>query len=132
MKANIQKIRHKRFFTEDFKLQLVKEYERGRHSVPELEKIYQIDNQLIYTWIYKYSNFNKKSIQVVEMKQSSAQKIKELESKVKELERAVGRKQLAIDYLEKMMEVAKDELGIDIKKNSNTPQSTGSDKTKKK
>lgn len=132
MKTNIQKIRHKRFFTEDFKLQLVKEYERGRHSVPELEKIYQIDNQLIYTWIYKYSNFNKKSIQVVEMKQSSAQKIKELESKVKELERAVGRKQLAIDYLEKMMEVAKDELGIDIKKNSNTPQSTGSDKTKKK
>ena len=65
------------------------------------------------------------------MKQSSAQKIKELEAKVKELERAVGQKQLMIDYLEKMMEIAEDELGIDIKKNSDTPQSTGSGKTKK-
>ena len=37
-----------------------------------------------------------------------------------------------IDYLEKMMEIAKDELDIDIKKNFNTSQSTGSGKTKKK
>jgi hypothetical protein len=36
-----------------------------------------------------------------------------------------------IDYLEKMIEIAKDELNIDIKKNSDTPQSTGSSKTKK-
>ena len=90
MKANIQKIRHKRHFTEDFKRHLVREYERGRHSVLELEKIYQVDHVLIYSWIYKYSNFNQKSIQVVEMKQSSAQRIKELEAKVKELECAVG------------------------------------------
>jgi len=131
MKANIKKIRHKRHFTEDFKRHLVKEYERGQLGVLELGKLYQVNYQQIYTWIYKYSNFNQKSIQVVEMKQSSAQKIKQLEAKVKELERAVGQKQLMIDYLEKMMDIAKDELGIDIKKNSNTPQSTGSSKTKK-
>jgi len=131
MKANIKKIRHKRHFTEDFKRHLVKEYERGQLGVLDLEKLYQVSNNLIYSWIYKYSNFNKKSIQVVEMKQSSAQKIKQLEAKVKELERAVGQKQLMIDYLEKMMDIAKDELGIDIKKNSDTPQSTGSSKTKK-
>jgi hypothetical protein len=29
------------------------------------------------------------------------------------------------------MDIAKDELGIDIKKNSDTPQSTGSGKTKR-
>lgn len=132
MKANIRKIRHKRVFTEDFKKHLVKEYESGTVGVLELEKVYQVSHNLIYSWIYKYSNFNKKSIQVVEMKQSSAQKIKELEAKLKELERAVGQKQLKIDYLEKMMEIAKDDLGIDIKKNSNTPQSTGSGKIKKK
>ena len=100
-------------------------------GVLDLEKLYQVSNKLIYSWIYKYSNFNQKYIQVVEMKQSSAQKIKELEAKVKELERAVGQKQLMIDYLEKMMEIAEDELGIDIKKNSDTSQSTGSSKTKK-
>ena len=51
---------------------------------------------------------------------------------IKELERTVGRKQIMIDYLEKMMEIAKDELDIDIKKNFGTPQSTGSGKTSKK
>ncbi len=58
--------------------------------------------------------------------------MKELEARVKELERTVGRKQIMIDYLEKMMEIAKDELDIDIKKNFGTPQSTGSGKTNKK
>jgi hypothetical protein len=66
------------------------------------------------------------------MKESNTSKIKELEKKVKELERAVGQKQLYIDYMEKMMELAKDELGVDIKKNFDTPQSAGSEKTKKK
>lgn len=87
---------------------------------------------MIYTWIYKYSTFNDKSVRIVEMKESSSAKLKELEQKVRELERAVGQKQLYIDYMEKMMEIAKDDLGIDIKKNYDTPQSTGSWKTKKK
>jgi len=33
--------------------------------------------------------------------------------------------------MERMMEIAKDELGIDIKKNYFTPQSAGLKKTKK-
>jgi transposase-like protein len=117
---------------EDFKLKIVKEYESGRHSVLELEKIYDISNPTLYNWIYKLSKYNKKSIQVVEMKDSQVQKLKELEQKVKDLERIVGQKQIAIDYLEKMIELAEDELKIDIKKNSNTPQSGGSKGIKKK
>ena len=66
------------------------------------------------------------------MEESSAQKLKALEKKIKELERTVGQKQIMIEYLETMMEVAKDELNIDIKKNFNTPQSSGSETTKKK
>jgi predicted component of type VI protein secretion system len=58
-------------------------------------------------------------------------KLKELEQKVKELERMVGQKQIKIDYLEKMIDIAKDELNIDIKKKFNTPQSTGSEPIKK-
>ena len=57
--------------------------------------------------------------------------MKELEARIKELESAVGRKQMKIDYLEKMMEIAKEELDIDIKKNFATPQSTGPGKTNK-
>jgi len=69
-------VRHLRRFSEDFKLRVVKEYESGQHSVVELEKIYDISNALIYRWIYKYSTYNKKNIQIVEMKDSQIEKIK--------------------------------------------------------
>jgi len=66
------------------------------------------------------------------MKQSSSSKLKQLEARIKELERTVGQKQIMIDYLDKMIDIAKDELDIDIKKNYNTQQSSGSDRTNKK
>ncbi len=121
-----KKVKRIRRFSEDFKLKIVELYEKGKYSVPELEKIYDISNPTIYSWIYKYSHYNKKGIQVVEMKDSQTNKLKYLEEKVKELERALGQKQMNIDYLEKMIDLAKEEFDIDIKKNSNTPRSGGS------
>ena len=132
MKTSLATIRKKRLFSEEFKRSIVNDFESGRYSVLQLEKLYKVSNNLIYRWIYKYSTFNDKSIRIIEMKESSTNKIKELEDKVKGLERVVGQKQLYIDYMEKMVEIAKKELGLDIKKNFNTPQSVGSDKTKKK
>src|SRR5690554_3337086 len=119
MLKNGKKVRRLRRFSEDFKLKIVSYYEKGEHSVPELEKIYDISNANIYRWIYKYSHYNKKGIQVVEMKDSQANKIKELENKVKELERAVGQKLINIDYLSKIIDLAKYVFDIDIYKNFN-------------
>ena len=110
-----KRIRRKRKFSEDFKLKIVKEYESGEFSVVEMAKIYDISFQTIYNWIYKYSKYNKQSIQV-EMKDSQAHKIKQMEARIKELEQAVGQKQMNIDYLEKMIELAKENYDIDIKK----------------
>jgi len=114
------------------KKRLVTDFEKGKFSVPQLEKLHGVPHATIYRWIYKFSTFNEKGFRIIEMKDSSNKKMKELEARVKELERTVGRKQIMIDYLEKMMEIAKDELDIDIKKNFGTPQSTGSGKTSKK
>jgi uncharacterized coiled-coil protein SlyX len=66
------------------------------------------------------------------MKDSTSKKLKEQEQRIKELERAVGQKQLKIDYLEKLIELAGDELGMDLKKNSDTKPSNGTLKTGKK
>jgi len=62
---------------------------------------------------------------------SSSKKIKELQEKIEQLEQKVGQKQIKLDYLETMMEVAKEELNIDIKKNFGTPPSGNSEKGKK-
>ena len=132
MRANLKKIRKFRRYSEDFKKELVSSFESGEFSVLQLEKLYGIGNPTIYGWIYKFSTFNEKGIRVVEMKQSSSLKLKELAQKVKDLEGIIGQKQIKIDYLEKMIDIAKDEFDIDIKKKHNIPQSTGSERTNKK
>lgn len=60
------------------------------------------------------------------MKDSTSERLKRQEQRIKELERIIGQKQINIDFLEKMIELAKEDLDIDIKKNYSTPQSTGS------
>jgi transposase-like protein len=132
MKANLKKLRKRRVFADEFKQSLVKEFDTGQFSVNELSRLHGIASSAIYRWIYKFSTFNQKGCRIIEMKESSNKKLKDLEQKVKNLEQIVGKKQIMIDYLEKMMEIAKDELDIDIKKNFNTSQSAGSGKTKKK
>jgi transposase len=124
-------IQSRRIFAEEFKKTCVKEYESGQFSVLELSKLYHIKGVIIYRWIYKYSAYNKRRIKVVEMATSSKEKLKELQKRISDLERVVGQKQLNIDFLEKMIEIAKNEYGIDIKKNFNTPPSTGLEKTSK-
>lgn len=132
MKANVKLIRKPRKYSEDFKRSIVKDFESGKFSVPQLERLHNIGNALLYKWIYRYSQSNEQGQRIVEMKDSSTQKLKSLEQRVKDLEQMVGRKQIEIDYLEKMIDLAKEELHIDIKKNFNTPQSNGSASTKGK
>lgn len=132
MKSNVRLLQKHRKYSDEFKKQIVADFESGNYSVPQLEKLHGIGNPTIYSWIYKFSTFNEKGFRIVEMKDSSSKKVQELEARNKELEAALGRKQIQLDYLEKMVELAKTELDIDIKKNYSTPQSTGSGKTKKK
>ncbi len=122
MKANLKQIKKVRKFSEEFKKEIVQLYESGKFSVIQIQKLYGIGNPTIYNWIYKFSTFNEKGFRVVEMKTSSTEKLKQLQQQVKELERAVGQKQIKIDYLEKMIDIAKDDLKIDIKKNYNIQQ----------
>ncbi len=122
-------IQVRRVFSEEFKKARVKEYESGKFTVNEICKLFGLQPKVIYNWIYRYSIYNKKSIKVVEMSESSSRKLKDMELRIKELEQIVGQKQLKIDYLEKMIELAGKELDIDIKKNSGTPQSGGFRKT---
>lgn len=131
MKANIRVIRKHRVYSEEFKKQLVQEFESGKLSVLQLEKLYGVGNALIYRWIYKFSTFNKQGYRVVEMKDSSKDKMKAMEKQIKELQRMVGMKQIKIDYLEKMIEIARDEFDMDIKKKLDTPPSDTSGKEAK-
>ncbi len=132
MKTNIRKIRKIRRYSIEFKKSLVSLFEKGEYSVIQLEKLYGVGNSMIYDWIYKYSDFNEKGVRIVEMKDSNTNKLKELQDRLKELEQIIIQKQIKIDYLEKMIDLAKQDLAIDIKKNYNSQQLAGSIKTTRK
>lgn len=130
MKKSAVHLQPKRYFSETFKKTRVKEYETGEFTVNEISRLFSIKEGVIYRWIHQYSHYNKKKLRVVEMEESSTKKIKDLSTRISELERMLGQKQIRIDLLEKMIELAEQDLGIDVKKNFTTQASTGSKKTK--
>lgn len=129
MKKEVQHLRKRRKYASSFKKQVVREYESGEFSVNELSRLYGIVNQNIYRWIYKYSIFNKKGYRIVEDHQSASKSLKALEQRIEELEAMLGRKQIKVEFLEKLIELASKELEVDIKKNYSSRPFTGSDQT---
>lgn len=107
----------------------MREYESGKFSVRELSRLYGVAYQSIYRWIYKYSIFNKKGYRIVEENQSAGKKLKQLEQRIHDLEAMLGRKQIKLEFLEKLIDLASEELEVDIKKNYSSRPSIGLEKT---
>ena len=105
------------------------DFRSGKFTALELADLYHCHYQTIYRWIYKYSPADSPKINVVEMSESTDQKLKDLQNKIAELERALGQKQIQLDFYEKLTELAKEEYNIDLKKNSSTGSSSGSRST---
>jgi len=130
MVYQLQRTRN-RYFSEELRREVVAKIERKELSIAQASREYQISAKSIYNWIYRYSVYLKKGIRVVMEKKSQGEKIKSLEERIKELERAVGQKQMEIDILNKVLEFGKDEVGFDIKKKFVGKSSSGSKTTKK-
>lgn len=128
-KADKLKIRKQRYFSEAFKRSKVEELAQKQVSISEICKLYGVNSSTVYRWLYKYSPHHSQGTkQVVEM-ESEAAKTFALRQRVSELEQVIGRKQLTIDFLEKLIEIASQEVGYDIKKNHGQKQSSGLDTT---
>jgi transposase-like protein len=107
---------HCRYFSADFKKKRVQELENNLNTVSDICKTHKVSRTSVYRWIYKFSNMTKKQVrQVVEAK-SDTKKILFLEERIKELERIVGKKQILIDFQDKVIEIAEQTYQVDIKK----------------
>lgn len=119
-------IRKQRYFSETFKKSKVAELTAKQITMREICEIYGVSRQSVYTWLYRYSPHHEKGTnQIVEM-ESESKRSKLLLERVAELEGVIGRKQLTIDYLEKLIEIAGVELGCDLKKTFGHNSSNGS------
>ena len=108
--------RRKRIFSEDFKRKKVREIELKITTIAEISRQYQIRYNNVSKWIKRYSSSYKKGVRLIVEMESDTKKLIALQAKIAELERIIGQKQLVIDFQSKMMDLAEQEYGIDIKK----------------
>jgi len=120
MKREVRKLKR---YSESFKKSRVREYDSGEFTALELSRLYGFTQSCLYKWIGKYSKLARNKILIVEEKQSASIKLAEYEKRIKDLEASLGRKQIKLDYLEKLIDIAEEDLGVNIKKNSDTQQS---------
>jgi transposase-like protein len=127
MKENLKQVR---VFSEAVRKKAVKDIETGKASVSKVCREFDVSHTSVYRWLNKYSRHLQSGKKLVLQMDSEAYKSKELEKRIQELEAALGRKQLEVDFLNRLIDQGKEELGVDLKKKSFTPPSGGSKETK--
>jgi transposase-like protein len=100
-----------------FKQKVVSEIESGQLSIGDARCLYDITgNETIQKWIRRFGKdhlLNK--VVRIEMRDEK-DRIRELEKRIRELESALANEHLRNIVLESLVEVAKEDYGIDLKK----------------
>ena len=118
-------LRARRTFSENIRRQTVKDIEVGRCTVLQASRELLVSEKSIYKWLHRYSRYlGTNKVLIVEEK-SEVYGSRQLEQRIKELEAALGRKQLEMDLLDKIIELANEEYGTDLKKSLPDRHSNG-------
>ena len=109
-----------RRFSDNFKLQKVREIETGKTTVSEISRQYGVSRRSVYDWLRKFGLMKDKKERLIVETQSDTTELLSLKKKVAELERIIGQKQILLDFKDKMIEIAEEAYGVDIKKKFST------------
>ena len=110
--------RRSRSFSDNFKIKKVREIEMGKTKVSEVCKQYEVSTTNVYKWMKKFGTMKNKKERLIVETESDTQQLLHLKKQVAELERIIGQKQVLLDFKDKMIELAEQTYGVDIKKNS--------------
>jgi transposase-like protein len=119
--------RQRRIFDTELKRKLVEEIEHKRLKVRDVVNLYRVSTGGVYCWIKKYSSTQRQGVTMVVESDSKDTKTDKLLKYIAELEQSLGKKQLEIDYLNKVVDICSDKLGYDVKKKNITMQLSGSE-----
>lgn len=111
-----------RIFSRELKKKLVEDIEKKRLKVRDVVNLYRVSETSVYRWLKQYSSTIQAGVKMVVESESKETKTDKLLKHIEELERSVGKKQLEIEFLNKVIEICSDELGYDVKKKNITVQ----------
>lgn len=120
-----------RTFSEEFRRKKVAEIESKISTVSEISREYSVSKTAIYKWMYQYSRQMKKRERLIIESQSDTRQIGELKKQIADLERLLGQKQIQIEFMSKVIDIAEEVYQIDIKKKFGDKPSSGSGKIEK-
>ncbi len=123
--------RQRRRFSDTFKQKKVKEIETGKSKVSDICKQYEVSAKNVYKWVAKFGSMKSKGERLIIETDSDTKQLLELKKRVAELERIIGQKQILLDFKDKMIDIAEEMYGIDIKKKLSTQVYDSSGKTEK-
>jgi transposase len=121
--------RRRRIFSEEFKQKKVREIEQKITTIAEVSRQYELRANSVTKWLKKYGNNYMKGVRTIVESESDTHKLVELKSKIAELERIIGQKQVQLDFKDKMIELAEETYNIDIKKKFGSKPLSGSGNT---
>ncbi|HEX6914704.1 MAG TPA: transposase [Chitinophagaceae bacterium] len=121
--------RQRRIFSEDFKSRKVREIEQKQTTIAQVSRQYEVRESSIAKWISKYGKNYMKGIRTIVESESDTEKIAALKAQVAELQRVIGQKQVQLEFKEKMIELAEELYGVDIKKKFEQKPSSGTGNT---
>jgi len=110
-------IGQRRTFSESFKRARVAELVKKQYTVREISELHMVSTASVYRWLYKYSPAHKRGVNLVVEMESEGFKTQQLQARVTELESALGRSYLELEFYKKLVAISSDSLGVDIKKN---------------
>ncbi len=109
--------RRRRSFSDTFKRDKVREIDLGLVSVSEISRQYSVSKTSIYAWLHKFATNKETPEKLIVETMSDTRALLEMKERVAELERMIGQKQIEIDFYKKMIDLAQEHYGIEIKKN---------------
>jgi len=109
-------IRVRRSFSAEFRRKKVEEIECKISTVSEISREYQVTRAAIYKWIGQYSSTMKKKERLIVEAESDTRKLAAFQQRIAELERLLGQKQIQLEFMEKIIDIAEETYQVDIKK----------------
>jgi transposase-like protein len=108
--------RRRRTFSEEFKQKKVREIEQKITTIAEVSRQYEVRENNVSKWLKSYSSSYMKGVRTIVESESDTRKLLEMRAKIAELERIIGQKQVQIEFRDKIIELAEETYGVDIKK----------------
>lgn len=121
--------RRRRTFSSNFRIAKVREIEQGKAKICDICREYEVSYTTVYRWLDKYGKMKKGGPKMIVEIESDTQQLLRLKQKVAELEQIIGQKQVLLDFKDKMIDIAEEMYGVDIKKKCSTKLSPTSGKT---